>query len=636
MKLKAVILKNFRAYSDETRINVSDITAFVGANDAGKSTILEALEIFFNNKQIRIDANDACVRSVDKRVTIGCVFSHLQDNIIIDNTAETTLSREYLLNKDGDLQIHKTWDVAKARSSEEVFAYAVHPTANNVSDLLQLKITDLRKRAESLGVSKSQYDARVSHEIRSAIRSTVGKLELQSTMVPLKDGGAKETWDSLRDELPLYVLFRSDRPSTDTDSEVQDPMNVAVEAALKSVQNQLNQIKDFVLARAREVANRTIEKLREINPSLASELEPHFEEPKWAKVFKLSLTGDDQIPINKRGSGTRRLILINFFRAEAERLCAERQTAIGREPLVIYAIEEPETSQHPDNQKKIIEALIDLASQETSQVILTTHVPGLAGLLPIDSIRYVYRVSGSAIVQEGEGILDDVAATLGVIPDAKVVGDAAEAKVLLFVEGRRDVEFLENISATLHRVKPEYISVGVTREIVICQVGGSNLKDWVFNHYTRSLGKPEVHIYDRDRDDPPKYQDAIDTVNNRTDGSVGFLTRKAEMENYIHRSAIRRVFGFDVEINDDTDVPLEVARMVYGQAQVECEWSNLSEKKKTEKIRNAKRRLNKDAATQMTFEEINEADCYDEIKEWLEAIKSRIGPALTEGRGSKT
>ena len=47
MKLKQLKLKNFRGYNSDTYLEVSDLTALIGKNDVGKSTILEALEIFF-------------------------------------------------------------------------------------------------------------------------------------------------------------------------------------------------------------------------------------------------------------------------------------------------------------------------------------------------------------------------------------------------------------------------------------------------------------------------------------------------------------------------------------------------------------------------------------------------------------
>ena len=48
MKLKSVVLEGFRSYRDRVSIDISDLTTIVGKNDHGKSTILEALEIFFN------------------------------------------------------------------------------------------------------------------------------------------------------------------------------------------------------------------------------------------------------------------------------------------------------------------------------------------------------------------------------------------------------------------------------------------------------------------------------------------------------------------------------------------------------------------------------------------------------------
>ena len=123
-----------------------------------------------------------------------------------------------------------------------------------------------------------------------------------------------------------------------------------------------------------------------MNPEIAKELDPEFEEPKWESAFKFNLLSDDKVPMNKRGSGVRRLILLNFFRAEAERLRDERKV-----PNMIYAIEEPETSQHPDHQKKLIEAFITLSKSKHTQIILTTHSPGVARLLPPETISFIRK-----------------------------------------------------------------------------------------------------------------------------------------------------------------------------------------------------------------------------------------------------
>src|SRR5690606_41139970 len=75
MRLKALILRNFIGYKGEVRIPIHpDMTAFIGKNDVGKSTILDALGIFFDSPLVKFDTSDLCVYSEDKEVRIGCVF----------------------------------------------------------------------------------------------------------------------------------------------------------------------------------------------------------------------------------------------------------------------------------------------------------------------------------------------------------------------------------------------------------------------------------------------------------------------------------------------------------------------------------------------------------------------------------
>ena len=124
-----------------------------------------------------------------------------------------------------------------------------------------------------------------------------------------------------------------------------------------------------------------------MDPSLAQQLNPQISVKKWDTLFNVSITGDDDIPINKRGSGVKRLVLLNFFRAKAEQQAKERSNV-----PVIYAIEEPETSQHPHNQRLLVSALMDLAID--NQVIITTHTPMLARTLPDRCLRYIQRKGG--------------------------------------------------------------------------------------------------------------------------------------------------------------------------------------------------------------------------------------------------
>jgi AAA15 family ATPase/GTPase len=141
----------------------------------------------------------------------------------------------------------------------------------------------------------------------------------------------------------------------------------------------------------REVATNTLEKLKEMNSDIANSLTPvipNTESLKWSDVFKnVSITGDDNIPINKRGSGIKRLILLNFFRAEAER--KRNSSSSVATANIIYAIEEPETSQHPNYQIQLIDAFKTLANAEKTQIILTTHSPAIVKMLNFEHLKLI-------------------------------------------------------------------------------------------------------------------------------------------------------------------------------------------------------------------------------------------------------
>ena len=87
MRLKYMKLKNFRGYRDG-KIEFSNLTTFVGKNDSGKSTILEALDIFFNDGKgvIKYDKDDININCASDDVMISVGFDELPDEVIIDAT----------------------------------------------------------------------------------------------------------------------------------------------------------------------------------------------------------------------------------------------------------------------------------------------------------------------------------------------------------------------------------------------------------------------------------------------------------------------------------------------------------------------------------------------------------------------
>ncbi len=602
MKLKSVTLENFRCFENAITITLDDLTAFIGKNDIGKSTILEALEVFFNNDAVKFDLSDFNINHKDKSVLITCDFEDIPEEVVLDAEAKTDFDSEYLTINPGVLRIQKEYPPNK--TAPFVFVIANHPKSPEIAEpLICLKERDLQKLVKEMNLS---CPLKGNPGMRKAIWEALKDKTIETTKIDVTKTGTgdlKGIWDQVKGSLPIYEYFRSDRGSTDSDSEVQDPMKAAASAAVSEMATDIQKIQSRIEARALEIAEETKKTLKEINPELAEDLKPRLASPsatKWAGLFPISLETENGIPLNKRGSGVRRLVLVAFFKTEAE-----KQTRTNTNANIIYAIEEPETAQHPDNQRILIKALSKLAEERNSQVLLTTHSPALAGDLPWESLRFIHEQEGRK-VDSGEHILPDIIQELGLLPD---LGE--KVKVIVCVEGPTDVLALKGLGKCIHKHDSSLIDIDEDSRVLLISLGGSALKFWVMHDYLSKLRIPEVHIYDSD---VREYAEYVKKVNARGNGSWATQTKKYEIENYLNPKVIKDLFGVDIDTSQ-AKLPEAFAEKL--------QESDPKQYKERPRPNTAKKELSR-AFKRMTWEYLNEIDPQGEVIGWFEKITELV------------
>lgn len=332
------------------------------------------------------------LKNGDDETIITVEFIDLPNEIILDDSVKTTLESEYLLTENKTFKIIKRYkNGGKAKVSVE----ALHPTHESCHNLLELTNSKLKTQYEGLALTSANKTKNA--ELRKSIWENFSKdnniddgLLLKQYEVDTSKEDTKRIIEKINTFLPLYTLFQADRKNHDGDSEIQDPMKIAIKEILatEEIQERLIFIANKVSESLAIVGEETLEKIKEMDENLAKTLNPTLPEHsklKWEDTFKnVSITGDDNIPINKRGSGVRRLILLNFFRADAERRIRESSGA-----NVIYAIEEPETSLQNDFQIQLIQAFKRLSEANKTQVILTTHSPTIVKQLDFEDIKLI-------------------------------------------------------------------------------------------------------------------------------------------------------------------------------------------------------------------------------------------------------
>lgn len=605
MKLKSITIENFRCYKEPITMNFAEFTTIIGQNDAGKSTILEALEVFFNNDVVKIEETDVNVHSSQKTIVISCDFCQLPNELVLDVDTKTTFEQEYLTIEKDTIRIKKIFDCSKVKIIPETYLVTNYPSNEGISDLITLKEKDLQSIIKAKGLDvKLKGKPSMRHAIFESYGERLILVQKDILLSKAKDD-VLTLWNNIEESLPKYALFQSDRSTKDTDESIQNPMKYAIQTALADAKDEIDEIKMKVRTKALAIANSTHDVLKALDKDVADSLIPQFTDAtqsKWNALFSVSMNTNDDIPLNKRGSGIRRLILISFFKAEADRMAAETQKSD-----IIYAIEEPETSMHPNYQTMVVHSLINLSQSEHCQICITTHNPNLAKELPLEGLRFVTRDSANKpIIESGEGCFEKIKTTLGVFPSI----DGTKLQVVVCVEGPTDVIAIKSLNKILRDKYPTLVDFENDERITVIPLGGSILKYWVECEYLKNVKCKEVHIYDND---VAKYKETVDMINARKDGSWATLTSKYEIENYLHTDAIKKHYGVMIDTTQQ-NVPEKFG----------IEYSKVKKFDGSMKGQRAKIYLSRVFEEDMTIGMLEEIDPQGEVKGWFERISNML------------
>lgn len=446
---------------------------------------------------------------------------------------QTSLESEYLLNQEKLLQIKKIWEKGKLSKTYIVCDY---PT-NWEKPLITLKIQDLRK----LLSKESEVNQNIKKEIRNFLFSQESlSFKEQEIDISTKETDIVSIYNKLKEKMPKFLLFKTDRTNTDKDNEITQITNIT----------------------SKELSS----------------------------LFSYEFKSDNGISFNKRGSGVKRLFLLSFFLEDAER---------KRQSNMIYAIEEPETSQHPNYQKIVIESLQKLAQNQGRQILITTHTPEIVRMVNKENIIFIQKDDEDRrIVYHGDEIYTKVLAdTLGILPYLLY-------QRVLFVEGETDVKFLNNLNNKFECLRNIFDLKTIT---LIPLRGGGNVKNWMTEDYLKQSNVKCLYFLDRD--------DEKDNEGKDVQEENLIKTKKREIENYYPIDVLETYFknklGKDLIFSDNFKNNWDnqdVAEYIF----------NLQENKQIEQSS-----IKSMFASKKIWDQINEDNIqsFDEIKEWFQKMK---------------
>lgn len=549
MRIHSITIRNYRPFKVLKETTLGQLATIVGKNDAGKSSILRAIQLFFEDKP-KIESEDVHDGAApDEDVIIEIAFTSLPETIQIEEGVETTLREERLLDQSGKLRIRKTYprtDPTKVKISLITWDFQ----NDSFAGLANLKESELNKRCQQVGIDVTKAGRGITNkgkreELRAKAEEkgiSVGEYEL--TITPKDD-----LWKYINSFLPDLQLFESETKTDVGETSFQSPFRPIIKMAAEQtdVADARGNFTGAIEVALQKEVDKIFERLKRHTSDLAAlRVKPAFS---WDKAVSIQIYGKDyggiDKPLEKRGSGIRRLLMVAFFQYLAEK----RDETTSN---FIFGIEEPENNLHPGLQRELTHSFRQLADIGY-QIIITSHSPVFVGASLIEDLTLIVRESGIArSIQHPELDTGNIAEELGVEPSDQITGYRA----CVFVEGINDIIFWKTLASKLKEaghIEANFEEKGVG----FIPIGGSNLKYWIDLRAMKRLNRRFAAVVDSDR------KSQIDNIPQRKlnwkkqceqEGGVFFILRKREIENYLYPHAIRRSGRTLQQYNDFTNM----------------------------------------------------------------------------------
>ncbi|HEY3986965.1 ATP-dependent nuclease [Cedecea sp.] len=332
MKLNALIIKNFKGISSETKVLIDNVVILIGRNNCCKSTVLDAYEAYHSIGSAR-SIDDFHNRDESAPIEITGVFVDItQDDI-------DTIGREWHITDDPDFGECAKFKVVWSKADESGKKYSF---SNKVNDW--------------------------------------------------KEGGAGGWNTMLASRLPTPIRINPNDSPSALEQIVKDLIASNALKKIKADKSKVSKILGEIQVLAKEIEVELDDSIKEISQGIEDNVESMFNglkvrfetgvgkfEPEKAikegSRFYFETNGNGS-PLTHQGSGVQRAFLWASIKTLSSRgMLKKGKTAISSEKPKILLIDEPEMNMHPSVIRSVSEAIYSLSEMSEWQILCTTHSP---------------------------------------------------------------------------------------------------------------------------------------------------------------------------------------------------------------------------------------------------------------------
>lgn len=433
MKLLEIKVEGFKCFKDLTTIPIENVAVLIGENDAGKSSILRAIELLLTKQNPNIEE-----------------FFTLKDNILEEFTLEAKFE---ITDKDNkvelkDFIINNHLQYKKKYKKGEVFKTTIQKTIfvdNRLENYLALPAEPIKQLLIDLGIAElPNQDAR-----RQAIKNYI---EINWAIIPKTTAETEISFNDIYNYTPIYQYYGS---------HIYGNPQALVKKTLDSIYashfydetgnlklNSIRGLKDKILNNInKSIEEKLLSKINIYNPNITriqGRLDIDFSKGLDFQGLELD-EGNGFKLIDQKGEGSKKRLFLSILEWDKE-----IQANLINSRAVIRAYDEPDSNLHYEAQRKMFNAITDVAKNPKSntQSIIATHSIAMIDRAPSNSIIHVLQNNGVSTINylQSDGDIDiqnflNQISVIGGIKNSSIFYE----KCFLLVEGESEESAIPKI-----------------------------------------------------------------------------------------------------------------------------------------------------------------------------------------------
>lgn len=393
MKLKEFRIEKYRTVENLT-LSMADLLILIGENNCGKSNILRALELFYQDSVRGIDEECYCFKDCSTPISIALTYDRIEDL-----EKQHKVLGNWIYNDEIKVKKIIQQDPDTGKHTMQFFGWQAKPAEVHFDlDRFDEYKSDIKKIVEDLGLPdyfRNEKGTVTQGPYKSGVQAHIekGLVEMRDPGWIANPGGYKEVFGSL---LPRFYLVPAVRDAQDESKTTQqtvfgklinDLTNriVSKNPKFEEVKQQIEGLRKYLNKSPDGDESERLQEIKDLESTLSTMISENMPDtrveieivtPELIDLFKDTIVNiDDSLPtsIDAKGHGLQRALIFAYIRAYAK-FIGETEISEGRGPLFgnfILAIEEPELYLHPNGQRKMFNVLEEIC--KTDQVILCTH-----------------------------------------------------------------------------------------------------------------------------------------------------------------------------------------------------------------------------------------------------------------------